>query len=98
MPSQAYYESDGVGDWYEAIADTAPGESPVTHPELWRKIEIPQFMERCLVSAALAHLHRGDGQSDKSLAERRVLADEMELLVLQHADFQLAARPLVFTR
>jgi len=98
MASQAYYEAGGVGDWYEAVATTAAGESPVTHPAKWRKLEIPHCLEATIVSLALAFIQRGEGQADKALAEARLVESDMERLMLQHGDFGTLTQPSVFSR
>lgn len=98
MASQVYFESGGVGDWYDCIAVTAAGESPATAPDKWRKISIPQCLEQPIVDLALAFIERGEAQSDKSLAGKRMLEGDMDRLILQHADFGTLAQPIVFTR
>ena len=98
MASQVYFESGGVGDWYDCIAVTSPGESPATAPDKWRKISIPQCLEQPIVDLALAFIERGESQADKSLAGKRSLEGEMDRLILQHADFGTLAQPMVFTR
>lgn len=65
MASQAYYE----GDWYEAVANTAAGESPASHPAKWNKIEIPAFLSRAVVEIATGSMLSADGQNDKRVAQ-----------------------------
>lgn len=98
MASFAYFENDGVGDWYACIDDASPGESPLTHPSKWRKLEIPAIFERFLVDSSCAALLMGDGQLDK----RRMLEDqadeELAKLVRRHATPPDGPRPKVATR
>lgn len=98
MPRQVYFESDGVGDWYDCVAVTNPGESPLTAPDKWRRIEIPQCLEGAIVDLAIAYVNRGEGQADKSLAERRYAAADMDALICRHADLGDLTQMTVFTR
>lgn len=74
MPSQAYYN----GDWYECVADTAAGESPLTNPEKWRKMDIPAQFDRYLSQAAYEKILPGEGQSDRRILSRRLAATILE--------------------
>lgn len=98
MASQCYFEVGGVGNWYDCIAVTLPGESPATAPEKWRVVAIPQCLEVPLVDMALAYVNRGDGQSDKSLAIERRSDPQLDRVILLHADQGNHAQPRVFTR
>jgi hypothetical protein len=73
MPSQSqvYFE----GDFWTCIVATNAGESPATHPEKWRRIDIPLESVRFLAQSAYAQLLEGDGQSDKRRLEEQ-LADK----------------------
>ena len=98
MASQVYFEANGVGNWYDCIAVTLPGESPATAPDKWRVIAIPQCLESTVVDLALAYAQRGDGQSDKSLAIERRFEGQIENLMVRHADFGNLTQPNVFSR
>lgn len=98
MATQVYFESGGVGNWYDCIAVTVAGESPLTAPEKWRVIEVPQALEKPIIDLALAHLHRGEGQSDKALAEVRMQEADIDRVILLHADQGHLTQPNVFTR
>lgn len=71
MANHAYFEVDGVGDWYACVDPASPGESPLTAPAKWVKLEIPSFMEDAIVELAVAYLQGGDGQQDKRRDQRR---------------------------
>lgn len=86
MPSQAYYELDGQGDWYEALQDTSPGESPVTHPEKWAKLAIPAIFESFLVERAAAIVLAGDGQDDKAKGLLQESERSLTRLAWRHRD------------
>jgi hypothetical protein len=97
MPSQCYYN----GDWYACLSATSPGQSPGSHPEKWKKLEIPAAFERYLVQAAYAALLPGEGQSDKRAGEARIaeqlLQDTRQRFQTQNGN-EAVARPNVRTR
>ena len=98
MPSQAYFESDGQGDWYECIVATSPGESPGTNPEKWRRLDLPAIFEDAVAQLAIAHLYIAEGQSDKARAQRAAGIDAKEqtaFLFVDRGDYHPAE---VFTR
>ncbi len=101
MPTQAYFETDGVeGDFYDCIADAAAGESPATNPEKWRRIEIPAAFESFLVARAVSILQLGEGQSDKARAEEKSASLILDELIYRERNARggRANRPRVFTR
>lgn len=61
MASQIYYN----GEFYDCLVTSAAGESPTTHPENWRQVEIPREASTFMVQKAYALLLSGDGQEDK---------------------------------
>jgi hypothetical protein len=99
MPSQAYFEIDGIGDFYDAVVATSAGQSPLTHPEKWRKVALPEFFERIVVAHAAAICFVGEGQVDKARVLRAEGVDLLDELRFQdiHEDGRVQA-PLVFTR
>jgi len=99
MPTQAYFVANGVGDWYDCLAATVPGESPATNPELWRKLEIPVWFEPYLISRALSLVLTDDGQNDKARGEMQI-AEAMlaEIVFRERVERGRLARPRVFSR
>jgi len=98
MPKQAYFEDDGVGDWYRCVSATLAGESPKTNPEKWVKVSIPSIFERFIVLEACVALLGGDGQSDKrALYQAQANALLLEL-VHRHSDRGDFYRAMVLTR
>lgn len=61
--AQVYFDTGGVGDFYEAAEAVAAGQSPVTNPELWTLIEIPEFLAGYLALAMYADWLRMQGQN-----------------------------------
>ncbi|TXH41417.1 MAG: hypothetical protein E6Q97_37610 [Desulfurellales bacterium] len=98
MPSIAYFENDGVGDWYACIDAASPGQSPLTHPDKWQKLEIPMIFERFLTDSACASLLMGDGQMDKRRATEEAAEMELQRIVRRHATPADGMRPKVGTR
>jgi hypothetical protein len=98
MPSQAYFEIDGVGDWYACIQATSAGESPATAPDKWVKLEIPAIFESYVVEKVTALLLVQEGQSDKRRAQEQAAAIELEELEFRHTERGDYARPEVMTR
>lgn len=99
MPSQAYYEIDGAGDWYAAVAATSPGQSPQTNPEKWVKLGILDIFEEYLVEQAVADLLAGEGQRDQRRAQRQTAQAVLEDLTWRHhVNRGDAVRPEVRTR
>ena len=98
MPAQAYFEDDGVGDWYACILATSAGESPSSAPDKWVKLEIPAIFEAYLVDKATALLLTGEGQSDKRRAFERTAAEELEEVQYRHTERGDFERPEVMVR
>jgi hypothetical protein len=98
MPSQAYYD----GDWWVAKAATLPGQSPDTNPELWQRVEIPEYFEQLVVGLAHASLLLADGQTDKAAGVRAAaINDLLPNLVLEEpsdATDPSRDRPTVYAR
>jgi len=84
MPSQAYFEVDGEGDWYAAIATTNPGESPLNTPEKWVKLPILDIFEEYLVEQAVSYL-LGPDALDKKRAQSRDTVSTLDDLAWRHA-------------
>lgn len=82
MPDQCFH----AGDFWYAVAQTTPGQSPATNPELWRRIEIPARWRSVLGRKMEARLQRSEGQQDKAAAAERLadgLMDELRATVNQ---------------
>ena len=99
MASQAYFvDPDGTGDFYNAIATTAPGESPATNPEKWLKLSIPEVIHQPIVLRAASILLREQGQHDKSRALSRDAEEQLLRCAIRQADRGDFPRPRVLTR
>lgn len=98
MPFQAYFESEGVGDWYDCIEAASPGESPAVAPEKWQKVEIPAILERFIVERAVSLLLGGEGQIDKRRAQERMATDALDDTIYAHGDRGDFSRPEVGVR
>jgi hypothetical protein len=68
MPSQVYFESNGVGAMYYATQDTQLGESPATAPDKWARIAIPARARSYLRLAAAAIVRRTNGEQEAAMA------------------------------
>lgn len=69
--NQCYFN----GDFYQAAADTSPGDSPSSAPGSWRKIQIPVEFRWILLQLTYAHLLELDGQIEKAAATRTKALD-----------------------
>ena len=67
MASQIYFN----GEFYDCLVPSAAGESPTTHSQNWRRVEIPREAANFLVQKAFALLLSGDGQEDKRRTAER---------------------------
>lgn len=67
MANQCYHE----GEYWQAVSDTAAGESPTTNPEKWRRIRLPAEWRHVLARLTYATLLEMDGQRDKANDVRR---------------------------
>jgi hypothetical protein len=89
LPDQMYYAatSGGVGDFYNCVTGTTPGDTPVSAPTKWAVVQIPRFMERFLIAAVYADYLEGDGQTEKAAAvsnqAREFLAEERFVIEAQ---------------
>jgi len=81
MASQCYYE----GDFWDATTSVAPGESPGTHPQKWRRLTIPITFRDYLVLKALMVQLAGAGQHEKAIGMRRNVEDALEEAVIREA-------------
>lgn len=66
MADQCYFN----GEFYQCVTATAAGETPLTAPAKWRRIQLPKDWRWCLSQLAYAHLLKLDGQHDKAAVER----------------------------
>lgn len=62
MASQCFHD----GDFWYAVATTTAGQSPTTHPQLWRRIEIPAAWRGVLALKMEARILGAEGQHDKA--------------------------------
>lgn len=82
MANQVYFN----GHFWQCVAAASAGESPATHPEKWRRIQIPKRLRRVLSRLTYGHLLDIDGQKDKSLKELGDARELLEDLVRQEAN------------
>lgn len=67
MASQVYFQ----GNFYYASEKTDAGESPASHPDKWRLVELPAVLVDPVSQSAYARLLAGEGQADKRIVEMR---------------------------
>lgn len=67
MASQIYF----LGEFYDCLVPSGPGESPTTNPQNWRLVEIPRDSATFIVQQAYSLLLSADGQDDKRRAAER---------------------------
>ena len=72
---QVYFQGATSGDFYDAVAATSAGESPVTAAAKWSKVELPAYFHGFLSRGTYADWLRSDGQGDK--------ADQQEAAALE---------------
>lgn len=68
---QVYFSATtgGVGNFYEANATTAAGESPSTTPAKWDVVPLPELLRDYCIRGGYADWLRADGQTDRAEAE-----------------------------
>lgn len=91
--SQIYFVTGGVGDFYEVLSDTVAGQSPVTDPLLFERVEIPRRFAVYLGAKVAADWLRWDGQSEKASDPEAAALLEWDRLFLQLRQ-QKQARPM----
>lgn len=67
-----YFESDTQdfeGDFWLVLDTTAAAESPITSPEKFSRLEIPDFLGDFIIAGARVAYLKGEGQLEKALAE-----------------------------
>jgi len=95
MASQCYYD----GDFWDATQAVAPGESPGTHPQKWRRLTLPLAFREYLTLKSVAVLMAGLGQQEKALGMRGVVDDSMQEAIIREARTNgRGLQPQVFTR
>lgn len=60
------------GNFYNCITTTTAGQSPATTPAKWALVEIPWVLRPWLTQAGFASWLRGDGQTERAIAEMEV--------------------------
>jgi hypothetical protein len=77
---QVYFTDPlGVGNFYDCLMDSLPGESPVANPLQWRPVEIPYGFSTHLSWAIHADWYELDGQVDKAGAAGAKAFDRLQL-------------------
>lgn len=83
------------GDCYEAVLATTAGQSPATHPGLWRKYEFPTVLKQAVAHGIWSGLVGSEQDPDlsRSLAADadRIARDEIKQLIIN----QNQSRPTV---
>ena len=69
------------GDFYQAVVATNAGDTPLSAPAKWCKVQVPAAWRWVLTQLTYAHLLELDGQSDKA-ADTRKKALESERIGL----------------
>lgn len=70
-PNQAYFSNGATGDFYQCAVGTTAGQTPLTTPGSWRKVQIPAKWRQALSRLTYANLLKLDGQNDKAAEERQ---------------------------
>ena len=80
----------GVSDLQQKVAALAAtvGQVPEQTPAYWRKQPVPAILSSYLKQGAYANALRGDGQTDKALAEGKIA----DLLLIQADDAAFAGQ------
>lgn len=81
MASQIYY----LGEFYDCVVPSGPGENPTTHPQNWRHVEIPPDATTFVIQRSYAVLLSGEGQEDKRRAAERAAATDLDGAILAMA-------------
>jgi len=94
--TQCYYG----GDYYDCIVSTdSIGQSPLTDPTKWSKIQIPRDWRAVMAGLTYAHLLELDGQTDKASIEFNRARARLEDLVREAANQESwRVRPAVEVR
>lgn len=81
MASQIFYN----GEFYDCLVTSEAGQSPTTHPENWRRVEIPRDAGNFVVQRAYSLLLSGDGQEDKRRSAERAATTALQEAILAMA-------------
>jgi hypothetical protein len=79
---QVYFtmpDASSSGDFWTCIQTALPGESPLSHPALWRRIELPYLFGPYLKRAIHADWCELDGQSEKAGAAAISAVERLQL-------------------
>lgn len=81
MASQIYFG----GEFYDCLVPSAAGENPTTHPQNWRRVEIPRDAAQFIVQKTYSLLLASDGQEDKRRSAERAAAATLDDAILAMA-------------
>lgn len=78
---QVYFDDDGdiTGNFYNCVATAAAGDDPVSDPEKWELVELPEFLEGFLIYASYAKCLTGDDREDKGPAALAMAGGYLEI-------------------
>lgn len=67
VDNQVYWDNSQaiVGNFYDCIVATSPGQNPTNTPASWRVVQIPEFFYPSLVHLGVAKMYLADGQAEK---------------------------------
>jgi hypothetical protein len=57
------------GDYYTCVSVTTAGQSPLTHPAKWSKVEFPDYLARAVAFGAYSDWLRAERRPDEAQAE-----------------------------
>lgn len=77
---QVYWQSGSAGDFYDVIVATAAGDTPVSAPSKFSRVEIPARYKVWLEYQLAADWYEFDGELEKSLAKRGLADREWKRL------------------
>lgn len=66
IDEQIRFDNSGISNFYDCLAATTAGESPVSAAAKWQIVQIPAFLHQYLVQGAYAEALKAEGLSDKA--------------------------------
>jgi len=95
MATQAYID----GEMFYATEKADAGESPVSHPDQWRRIDLPEELMRAVALKAASSIKDSEGQADKARQLERRAQERLDEQILKAGKGDMRTlRPHVSTR
>lgn len=82
-PGDQIYFASGTtrGNFYDCLSATTAGQTPITHPAKWAKVEIPLAFRAWLIHGAASDYNRPDGNLGVADREERLATEAREQIV-----------------